>query len=78
MPDHHELLSFLLLLAIVLTAAKAAGWVALRFGQPAVLGELLAGVVIGPSMIDLLHRSPFASPMTGSALFQLANLGVSS
>src|SRR6266436_474417 len=34
-------------LAIILLAAKAGGEVALRLKQPAVLGELLAGILIG-------------------------------
>src|SRR3989337_100176 len=48
MPDHHEILNFLLLLALIVAAAKGAGGVSLRLGQPAVLGELLAivGVVL--------------------------------
>ena len=34
-------------LAVVLTAAIAGGHLAVRAGQPAVLGELLAGILIG-------------------------------
>jgi Kef-type K+ transport system membrane component KefB len=34
-------------LALVLTAAVAGGHVAVRLGQPAVLGELIAGMVVG-------------------------------
>ncbi len=34
-------------LSIVLGAAKVAGWLATRVGQPAVLGELLVGILIG-------------------------------
>jgi Kef-type K+ transport system membrane component KefB len=64
------------LLAIVVAVAKAAGWLSLRFGQPAVLGELLAGVAFGPSIFALLTRPPFDSPMTHSAVFHMANLGV--
>src|SRR5262249_18287660 len=36
-----------LLLAVVLVAAKAGGEVAARFKQPPVLGELVAGIVLG-------------------------------
>ena len=39
--------SVLLALAVILAAAKLAGHVAVRIGQPAVLGELVAGVVLG-------------------------------
>jgi len=37
----------LLSLSIVLGAAKVAGWLSTRLGQPAVLGELIAGIVVG-------------------------------
>ncbi len=76
MPDHHEILNFLLLLALVVAAAKGAGWLSLRLGQPAVLGELLAGVVLGPSLLDLLHLKPFAGEGMAAGLFLLANVGV--
>jgi Kef-type K+ transport system membrane component KefB len=76
MPAHHDILNFLLVLAIVIAAAKGAGWLSLRLGQPAVLGELLAGVVIGPSLLDLMRRPPFAAEALSHGVFLLANLGV--
>jgi len=75
-PEHHEILDFLLLLALIVAAAKAGGWLSLRAGQPAVLGELLAGVVLGPSVLDLLGRGPFAGEAQSAGVFLLANLGV--
>ena len=39
------------MLAAALTAAKLLGELAQRIGQPAVLGELLAGVLVGPSVL---------------------------
>ena len=75
-PDHDEVLNFLLLLALVLVAAKGAGWLSLRVGQPAVLGELLAGVVLGPSLLDILHLRPFAGEAMAAGIFLLANIGV--
>ncbi len=76
MPEHHEILNFLLLLAVIVAAAKAAGWLSLRLGQPAVLGELLAGVVLGPSLLDLLRREPFTGEGLAAGIFLLANVGV--
>ncbi len=75
-PEHHEILNFLLLLAVIVAAAKAAGWLSLRLGQPAVLGELLAGVVLGPSLLDLLRREPFTGEGLAAGVFLLANVGV--
>lgn len=46
--------AFLLALAAVLVAAVFLGAMAQRVGQPAVLGELLAGVLLGPSLLGIL------------------------
>jgi Kef-type K+ transport system membrane component KefB len=45
---------FFFTLAIILTAAKLAGELAMRVGQPAVLGELVAGVVLGSSVLGVI------------------------
>ncbi|MBI2972692.1 MAG: cation:proton antiporter [Armatimonadetes bacterium] len=74
--EHTHLLSFLLLLALIIAAAKAAGWVSLRFGQPAVLGEILAGVLLGPSLFDILNSPVFREAELGSVVAHLANVGV--
>jgi Kef-type K+ transport system membrane component KefB len=42
---------------VVLIAAKIGGEIAERLGQPAVLGELALGVVVGPSLLGFLHPS---------------------
>src|SRR5262245_60373035 len=55
-----HLLQFLLLLVIIIFAAKAAGALSVRFGQPAVFGEILIGLILGPTVIDILHLWPFA------------------
>jgi Kef-type K+ transport system membrane component KefB len=47
-PMGHDVFSTVILaLAVILTVAKLAGDLAARVGQPAVLGELVAGVVLG-------------------------------
>lgn len=52
-----ELGGLLLGLVIVWLAAKLAGEGMARIGQTAVLGELLAGVLIGPGVFGLVHGS---------------------
>jgi Kef-type K+ transport system membrane component KefB len=47
----HELLLFLLQFALLLAVARSLGIVATRLGLPSVVGELLAGLVIGPSLL---------------------------
>jgi Kef-type K+ transport system membrane component KefB len=55
----------LLLFALILLAAKSAGYLSVRLHQPSVLGELLVGLLLGPTLIDLLHLQLFQ----GNALF---------
>jgi Na+:H+ antiporter len=66
--DHGELGSFLLAFAAALFGAKLLGELCERIGQPAVLGELLAGVVLGPSVLGLVPLS--------AGILLLAEIGV--
>ena len=52
-----EMGDLLIGLVIVWLAAKLAGEGIERLGQTAVLGELLAGVIIGPGVLGLVHES---------------------
>jgi Kef-type K+ transport system membrane component KefB len=58
----------LLAFGAALFGAKLFGELAERVGQPAVLGELLAGIVLGPSVLGLVPLS--------DAIFVLAEIGV--
>ncbi|MGI9016081.1 MAG: cation:proton antiporter [Euzebya sp.] len=49
-----DLLRFWISLGILLLAAKLLGYVARRMGQPAVVGELSAGVLLGPTLLGRL------------------------
>lgn len=70
------ILQLLLLLVIVLVAAKASGLVAVQFGQPAVLGELAAGVILGPSVIDLFALDFVTDVHLEETVLLMAELGV--
>ncbi|MET7400210.1 cation:proton antiporter [Dactylosporangium sp. NPDC005572] len=52
--DPHALLVFLLQAALLLLVALALGRLATRFGLPALVGELLTGVILGPSLLGAL------------------------
>ncbi len=52
-----EVTDVLLDILIVLVAAKIAAEIAERIGFPAVVAEILAGVVIGPSAFDLVRSN---------------------
>ena len=60
-------LQLLLLLTMVVSAAKLAGGLASRVGQPAVFGEILAGLVLGPTVLDVLGWSLFATSIEAGA-----------
>jgi len=47
-------LAFAQQLVIILIAAQVFGYFAKFIGQPRVVGEMLAGVVLGPSLFGLL------------------------
>lgn len=49
--DHHEITALFFALAILLGVARLMGEIARRFRQPAVLGEILAGVILGPTLL---------------------------
>jgi len=66
-------LQILLFVALLILLAKAAGEVCFRLGMPLVLGELLAGVVLGPTLINIWRFSWFADTkaVAGSHAFSL-------
>ncbi|HMA41052.1 MAG TPA: cation:proton antiporter [Gemmatimonadales bacterium] len=66
--------AILLAIAVILAAAKIGGDLATRAGQPAVLGELAAGVFLGNlGLVGISWAEPFKSNAT---LDTLAQLGV--
>lgn len=71
-----SILPLLLALALVITAAKIGGWLSNRLGQPAVLGELVAGLLLGPSVLDLFGRPYFEAGHTLETIHEVGELGV--
>jgi len=57
----HELFLFLVQFALLLVVARALGLVAARFGLPTVVGELLAGFILGPSLFGNIAPGLFDS-----------------
>jgi Kef-type K+ transport system membrane component KefB len=69
-------LSSLLTLAVLISAAKVLGALSVRLRQPAVLGELAAGLLLGPSLLDILSRAGFGGEPVGEVIHWAAELGV--
>lgn len=69
-------LQFLLILAVIITVAKLGGYFSVRLGQPAVAGEVLAGLILGPTVLNFLHWDVFTSIHLEETVTFLAELGV--
>ncbi|MEP9401989.1 cation:proton antiporter [Sphingomonas sp. VNH70] len=71
---------FFLQLAVILLACRVVGWAGQRFlGQPQVVGEMVAGVILGPSLLGLLLpdlQAAIFPKETRGVLYAGAQLGV--
>ncbi|MCC5830272.1 MAG: cation:proton antiporter, partial [Phycisphaeraceae bacterium] len=65
----HDVTVLLLGLAVLLGAAKVCGEVANRLNQPAILGEITAGILLGPTLLGSVFPETFAwvFPVEGDA-----------
>lgn len=61
-------MDFMASLLIVLIVAWAAGVISNKLGYPSMLGELIAGIVLGPPLLEMLP--------TNDGLFRLAEIGI--
>ena len=69
-------LQLALALVVIITLAKLGGYVSYRLGQPSVLGELLVGIILGPTLINLLQMPYFTDEHLAETIDHLAELGV--
>lgn len=74
--EHNPAIALFLALGVIIAASRIGGALARRFGQPRVLGELIAGVVLGPTLLDLLHAPILHGVDLHETIMQLAQLGV--
>jgi Kef-type K+ transport system membrane component KefB len=71
------LLQFIIILAALLLFAKLAGYVSTLLGQPSVLGELIVGVLLGPTLLNILHLHFLTNAsFISEAIRDLAQIGV--
>ncbi|RPJ35026.1 MAG: cation:proton antiporter [Verrucomicrobiaceae bacterium] len=56
--------SFFLQMAVILAACRVVGWLARKIGQPQVVGEMIAGVLLGPSLVGMLFPEASARLFT--------------
>src|SRR5579875_565743 len=77
--SEHQLLGAFLAIAVVLLVARGMAELCRKLGQPEVLGELLGGFVIGPSVLGALfpaaYNELFLNPAVSLALTLLSWIG---
>ena len=86
MNNVHLAVQFFLQIAVILLFCRFVGMIAAKFGQPQVVAEMIAGVLLGPSLFGLvapeMQRALFpwdptqASRDTQSYLFPASQLGL--
>ena len=69
-------LQLIFAIAIIIAAAKLGGYLSHRLGQPTVVGKVLAGLILGPSVLNFLQWPIFTDPHLGESIVYLAELGV--
>lgn len=66
---HHPLAILLAQIITIIIVARFFGWVFRKIGQPSVIGEIIAGIVLGPSLLGLYF------PNFSMDLFPVESLG---
>lgn len=66
---NHSIGLLLLQIITIIIVARAFGWIFKKMGQPMVIGEILAGIVLGPSLLGL------SLPEVSAFLFPPQSLG---
>ncbi|HEY5670752.1 MAG TPA: cation:proton antiporter, partial [Anaerolineales bacterium] len=69
-------LQLIIALGVIIVAAKLGGYASYSLGQPSVLGELLVGIIIGPSLLNLLHLPYFSDEHLVETVAHLGEIGV--
>ena len=76
------LLRLLIALSIIIAVAKTAGSISAKLGQPPVFGKILAGLILGPSVLNMLGwpiflaAAPEAASLLPEIIHYLAEIGV--
>lgn len=79
--EEHDLLHFWVALFVIVVFARSLGWLMRRIGLPGVIGELGAGLVLGPSVFGVIWPEGFHwflpdNEVVSAALLAVAWVGV--
>jgi Kef-type K+ transport system membrane component KefB len=73
----HDVFSFLIALTSILFFAKLFAEIALKVGQSAIIGELLVGIIIGPSILNFVQETPVLTAISDlGAIILLFEVGL--
>ena len=67
-------LPFFVNILILLVVARVFGEIMERFNQPAMIGEILAGVILGPTLLNFIHRTEDIKVISELGVFLLVIL----
>lgn len=70
----HFELPFFTNLLILLVTARIFGEIFERFKQPAMIGEIIAGIILGPSLLNFIHRTEDIKVISELGIFLLVIL----
>lgn len=70
----HPLSIFLLQLLIIITVSRLFGYLFRKIGQPAVMGEIVAGIALGPSLLGAIYPAYIAFVFPKASLGNLQML----
>ncbi|HEY4313400.1 MAG TPA: cation:proton antiporter [Pirellulales bacterium] len=76
---HHPLSLLLMQLIVIVAATRIAGGLIRKIGQPSVIGEMVAGIMLGPSLLGMLwpaSQSFLFPPSSMPALRLFSQVGV--
>ncbi len=76
-----EIVHFLIILLIILIPARLLGELCRRYKLPAIIGEIFAGIIVGPTLLGLIYPNLFkgiflAAPHAFEAYDGIANIGI--
>lgn len=80
---HHNLVEplglLLLQIIAILLVSRVVGWFFIKIGQPTVIGEILAGIILGPSLLGYFYPETFQflfAPESLGNLYILSQVGL--
>ena len=67
-------MTLIIAILLLLVVSRVAAELAERVGQPAMIGEILAGLILGPAIFGLIHESPELTAIADIGLLMLVLL----